>query len=123
MEQAFQLGNTQGWRSHTYCSDLSLSYAYISVFGLKIGSTTKQWTVVKSCNSVVLNLFNLWIVRMMIQKTYQEKITQKILKPGKKLNHVTANFKMKMLNGPGPRRVQRETAHKVKLKWMRQQKP
>ena len=92
MEQAFQLVNTEGWRSQTYCSDLSLSYAYISVFGLKIGSTTKQWTVVKSYNSVVLNLFNLWIVRMMIQRTYQEKISQKILKkPGKKLNHVTAN--------------------------------
>ena len=28
----------------------------------------------------------------MIQRTYQEKISQKILKkPGKKLNHVTAN--------------------------------
>ena len=64
MEQAFQQENKQGWRSQTYCSDLSLSFAYISIFGLKIGSTTKQWTVVKSYNSVVLNLFNLRIVKM-----------------------------------------------------------
>ena len=48
---------------------------------------------------------------MMIQRTYQEKISQKILKkPGKKLNRVAANFRMRTLIGTSPRRVQRQTA-------------
>ena len=66
----------------------------------------------------------------MIQRTYQEKITQKILKkPGRKLNHPTANLRMmikkRTLIMPGSRKVQRQPAHKVKLKWkmMKQQIP
>ena len=40
MEQAFKRG-VRGWRSATDCTDLLLHYAYMSVFGCTVGSTTK----------------------------------------------------------------------------------